>query len=60
MIVKKAYVLLRIRRGPLWDIVLRGKPPKGVVAYFKSKAAAQRIQKKFKFKRFGIYLLSKV
>ena len=55
---KKTYVLLRIHKGGLWDVILKGKPPNGKVAHFKSEASARKIQKKFK--TFGVYALSRV
>jgi len=56
--VKKVYVLLRIHKNGLWDVILKGKPPNGKVAYFKNEPAARKIQKRFR--RFGVYLITKV
>ena len=56
--MKKAYILIRFRKKQIESVIMKGKPPTGRAALFKSEAAARKIQKRFK--RHGVYLLSKV
>lgn len=53
---KKKYVLLKLRKNSVKEIIVKGEA--GNVAIFNSESSARKIQTRFP--QYGVYLLTKV
>jgi hypothetical protein len=56
IVKKKKYVLLKLRKNSVKEIIVKGEA--GNVAIFNSESSARKIQTRFP--QYGVYLLTKV